>query len=222
MLQIFRVAFPQEVRASEAKCQRSQTTGELAITIPKVKVNPILATARKTEKMAAEARAAPGSKADPDAGSARTKKLGEEASNQTLRYHDQMPETLTLRGACVIDFMLELRACVAQQLALQFGKHHIPLLICLILWCSVSSRVCLQLIEASKAVSLTGITRAAVLQASAHDSIPDGSGGTMLFKEHTSTLPRTGAHSSVAVSKHISTAATSPAFVDDEDVPPLE
>ena len=33
-LQVFRLHWPEEVRADEAKCQRSQTTGELLVTVP--------------------------------------------------------------------------------------------------------------------------------------------------------------------------------------------
>ena len=33
-MQVFRLHWPEEVRAEEAKCQRSQTTGELLVTVP--------------------------------------------------------------------------------------------------------------------------------------------------------------------------------------------
>jgi hypothetical protein len=46
---LFRLLWPEEVESSKARCQRSQTTGELVITVPKVRRNTALARLRKRE-----------------------------------------------------------------------------------------------------------------------------------------------------------------------------
>lgn len=47
---VFRILWPEEVKASEGKCQRSQTSGELMIKVPKVNYSKVLADLRKKEK----------------------------------------------------------------------------------------------------------------------------------------------------------------------------
>jgi hypothetical protein len=54
----FRLSLPEEVRADAGICQRSKTTGELVITAPKIKQNEVLRSIRKREKMEKEAAAA--------------------------------------------------------------------------------------------------------------------------------------------------------------------
>jgi hypothetical protein len=47
---LFRLRWPEAVRAGEARCQRSQTTGELVVTAPKLTYSKPLAEARRREK----------------------------------------------------------------------------------------------------------------------------------------------------------------------------
>lgn len=65
---VFRLAFPAEVRAGDAKCQRSTTTGELVVTVPKVTATPMAAAVARKEKTDAAAAAAASGRAGGGAG----------------------------------------------------------------------------------------------------------------------------------------------------------
>jgi protein TilB len=52
---VFRILWPEEVKAMEGKCQRSQTSGELMVVVPKVHVSRALAEVRRREKEEEEA-----------------------------------------------------------------------------------------------------------------------------------------------------------------------
>jgi protein TilB len=58
IFQVFRLSLPEEVNTSKSACQRSQTTGELVVTMPKVTPNPMLAASREKEKCAPTAASA--------------------------------------------------------------------------------------------------------------------------------------------------------------------
>ena len=193
---VFRILWPEEVRANDGKCQRSQTTGELMITVPKVQYSKIIADLRKKEK---EEEEKSGSKATKSNDRFRSNKALSSSSSSHTNINSSTIKNPKPKAEKLMDTIYQ-EASKAVNIQ-NMLKNNIS--------------------ENNKMNnSVSGKTNNGSINGMDKDHIGDGMGGQSLFK-----ATQTKVTSNVANNPTSNTATatnTDTIDYDDSDVPPLE
>jgi protein TilB len=210
----FRLTLPEEVRSGESVCKRSQTTGELLVLMPKVRKNDTLRALRREEKIAGAAAgaAAAATRSGGGSGSSGTGEAGV-GSRSGARHPSEPSAGAGASGAGRPGKLGE--ELLSAALAASAGAGS-----------TVTSPPASQ----AGAVSVGGIVRSSAPSASGSAAaLPDGMGGSMLFRAAESR--RTGPGSAGAegaggagrgASATAAAAAVGSSLGDaDDDLPPL-